>query len=130
MIKKRIINPGRIRRIEGGFSFIPHRFITCGFLQSLNRQELVLYFFLVLVADRYGLSFYSYDSICNLLGLDLSEYLEARKGLIEKELICFETNIFQVLSLPRQPVRVGSKQEDPATVRHLIVQSLKEAGDA
>ncbi len=26
MIKKKIIEPERIRRIDGGFSFIPHRF--------------------------------------------------------------------------------------------------------
>jgi hypothetical protein len=31
MIRKKIINPDRIRGIKGGFSFIPHRFITDGF---------------------------------------------------------------------------------------------------
>jgi len=127
MVTKRILNEKRIRRIEGGFSFIPHRFITGGFLPSLCREEMLLYFFLALVADRYGLSFYSYDSICNLLGLDLSEYLEARNGLIEKDLICFEHNIFQVLSLPDRPVAATVKKEDKATVRHCIVKSLQEA---
>jgi len=127
MVTKRILNKKRIRRINGGFSFIPHRFITGGFLQSLSREELLLYFFLALVADRQGLSFYSYESICNLLGLDLSEYLEARNGLIEKDLICFKDNIFQVLSLPDQPVQGAVKKEDPATVRHLIMKSLQEA---
>jgi hypothetical protein len=130
MIIKRILNSKRIRQIGGGFSFIPHRFLTDGFLVSLSREELLLYFFLVLVADRYGLSFYSYDSICNLLGLDLCEYLEARKGLIEKDLICFENNIFQVLSLPWRPVQVGPRQEEPATVRQVFMQSLQEDRDA
>ncbi len=131
MIKKRILNSNRVRRICGGFSFIEHRFLTGGFLQLLNRQELVLYFFLVLAADRHGLSFYSYDTICNLLGLNISEYLEARGRLIDKDLICFENNIFQVLSLPEQPARqTVSSQDDPATVHHFIMQSLKEAGDA
>ena len=127
MVTKRILNEKRIRRIEGGFSFIPHRFITGGFLPSLGREELLLYFFLALVADRYGLSFYSYNSICNLLGLDLSEYLEARNGLIAKDLICFENNIFQVLSLPDRPVKAAVKKDDPATVRHCILKSLEEA---
>jgi len=63
MITKEIINPHRVRRINGGFSFIPHRFVTDGFLSSLNQRELLLYLFLVLVSDRYGLSFYSYDAI-------------------------------------------------------------------
>ena len=130
MITKRILNRKRIRRISSGFSFIPHRFITGGFLQSLGREEMVLYFFLVLVGDRHGLSFYSYDSICNLLGLDLSEYLGARNRLIEKDLICFNDNIFQVLSLPDKPVQVTVSEDDPATVRHLIMQSLKEGRNA
>lgn len=130
MVTKRILNEKRVRRIEGGFSFIPHRFITGGFLQSLGREEMLLYFFLILVADRYGLSFYSYNSICNLLGLDLSEYLEAREGLIEKDLICFENNIFQVLSLPDRPVKATVKKEDKASVRHCILESLEEASYA
>ncbi len=67
MIKKHILNHERIRRIDGGFAFIPHRFLTHGFLSALAPRQQQLYFFLVLAADRHGLSFYSYDSICNLL---------------------------------------------------------------
>ena len=55
MIKKKILNPDRIRRISGGFSFIPHRFLCEGFLASLHQKELLLYLFLVLAADRHGL---------------------------------------------------------------------------
>jgi hypothetical protein len=127
MIKKRILNTERIRRIQSGFAFIEHRFLTGGFLASLSRAELLLYFFLVLAADRNGISFYCYDSICNLVGLDLSEYLEARGGLIAKDLICFKDNLFQVLSLPVEPALSCRQTEDGATVRHLIMQSLKEA---
>ena len=58
MIRKKIINPDRIRSIKGGFSFIPHRFVTDGFLTSLNQTQLLLYLFLVLVSDRFGLSYY------------------------------------------------------------------------
>ena len=35
MIRKKIINPQRVRRINGGFSFIPHRFLTDGFFPLL-----------------------------------------------------------------------------------------------
>lgn len=100
MIQKRILNPDRIRRIDKGFSFIPHRFLTGGFLSSLTQPELLLYLFLVLASDRYGLSFYGYDSICRYLALDLDQYIEARNKLIEKNLIAFEGTIFQVLELP------------------------------
>ena len=71
MIRKKVINPDRIRSIKGGFSFIPHQFITDGFLSSLSQTELLLYLFLVLVSDRFGLSYYAYDSICSLLELTL-----------------------------------------------------------
>ena len=54
MIRKKVFDTERVRRINGGFSFIPHRFITDGFVSSLNSQQLLLYLFLVLVSDRYG----------------------------------------------------------------------------
>ena len=66
MITKKALAADRIRGIDGGFSFIPHRFLTDGFLKTLSQQELLLYIFLVLAADRYGLSFYSRKSSKNL----------------------------------------------------------------
>ena len=36
MIKKKILVAERVRGVDGGFSFIPHRFLTGGFLSSLN----------------------------------------------------------------------------------------------
>ena len=125
MISKRILKKDRIRSIEGGFGFIAHRFLTDGFLATLGREELVLYFFLILVADRKGLSFYGYDSICSLVRLTLDEYIAARDGLMDKDLIAFDGVVFQVLSLPKEPVVIA--QEDPAEVRRMIIQSLKEA---
>lgn len=133
MIKKRIIDHSRIRRIGGGFSFIPHRFLTDGFLSSLSPQQLLLYFFLVLVSDRNGLSFYSYDAICTLLELTLDKYIEARNSLIDKDLIAFDGTLFQVLELPSKPIeRCGSdpaagsnRRSNPATIGKIIRQSVK-----
>ena len=87
MLKKKVLNPERIRCIDGGFCFIPHRFLLEGFLASLNQKELLLYLFFVLASDRNGLSYYSYDRICTLLQLNLDAYIAARDGLIEKDLI-------------------------------------------
>jgi len=109
MITKRVLRTDRIRRVQGGFSFIPHRFLTDGFLASLAQEELLLYLFLTLVADRHGLSFYSYDSICNLLGFMIEDYIEARNALVAKDLIAFDGTIFQVLDLPPSPVKVQQK---------------------
>lgn len=41
----------RLRRIDGSFAFLPHRFLRDGFLQSLTDDELRLYLMLVLAAD-------------------------------------------------------------------------------
>ena len=97
MIRKKILAPERIRQNEGSFAFIPHRFLTNGFLSKLSQHELLLYLFLILAADRYGLSFYSSHSICSLLGLHVDQYLKAKDGLIKKDLIAFDGTIFQVL---------------------------------
>jgi hypothetical protein len=128
MLSKRILNAERVRKIAGGFSFIPHRFLADGFLASLEQQEILLYLFLILAGDRYGLSCYSYDAICTLLQLNLGEYIAARDGLIGKDLVDFDGRIFQVLDLPSHPV-IKSKpsDEDPAYVAQIIGQSLRYA---
>jgi len=127
MISKRIINPGRLRQINGGFSYIPHRFLTGGFLASLDQKEILLYLFLVLVSDRHGLSYYNYDMICSLIQLTLDEYIEARDGLLKKDLIGFDGKIFQVLDLPSvQHSSSSMSGEDPAVVARMIRQSLAE----
>ena len=129
MLKKKVLNAERIRRIDGGFSFIPHRFLLEGFLASLNQKELLLYLFLVMASDRNGLSFYSYDNICTLLQLNLDEYIAARNALIEKDLIAFDGTLFQVLSLPqKQPHR--QKRRQPSAVKQLIQQTMKGIYDA
>ena len=130
MIKKKIINPQKVRRIDGGFSFIPHRFLTQGFLASLGQKELLLYLFLILAADRNGLSFYSYDRICSLLHLSIDEYVAARDSLINKDLIAFDGSLFQVLQLPSKPFPTSrlparSTKQSPLPIAHVIEQSLK-----
>jgi hypothetical protein len=132
MIKKKVLNKRRIRRINGGFSFIPHRFLTDGFVRALHPQEMLLYFFLALAADRYGLSYYSYDRICSLLHMSVEEYITARDGLIKKDLITFDGTLFQVLELPQKPlpdppVLPKSKCGTPVSIAQAIQQSLKGA---
>ncbi len=97
---KKILRHDRVRKIQGGFSYIPHKFIVDGYLESLHQKELVLYLFLVLVSDRNGLSYYSYDRICTTLEMDIEDYIEARNSLIGHDLLAFDGTVFQVLSLP------------------------------
>ena len=129
MIKKKILDPNRIRRIDGGFSFIPHRFLFDGFLASLKQKELLLYLFLILAADRNGLSYYSYDAICTLLQLNLDQYMQARNDLIEKKLIAFDGTLFQVLDLPSKPIKSSTSkltdESTPEAISKIIKQSFK-----
>ncbi|MDH3599913.1 MAG: hypothetical protein OEU26_09790 [Candidatus Tectomicrobia bacterium] len=133
MIEKHPLDPQRVRKITGSFAFLEHRFLRDGFWSSLSQHELLLYVFLVLVADRNGLSYYSYDKICTLLRFVLDDYVVARNALIENDLVAFDGHLFQVLSLPptpmgKSPTALQSPHEfeaaDPATIRRLIRDSL------
>jgi hypothetical protein len=132
MMKKKVLQPDRIRRINGSFAFIEHRFLRDGFFESLTPNELLLYLFLTLVANKDGISWYPYDKICGILKWILDEYLDARNGLICKNLIAFNGHVFQVLDLPDQPldqeIRLLETEQDfakndPATIRNLISMS-------
>lgn len=133
IIHRAPILAARLRSIGGqSFAFVPHRFLREGFFASLAPDELRLYILLVLAADRNGLSFYHYDSICSLLELPLESYLRARNALIDKDLIAFDGTRFQVLSLPDKPrfesppplSRDNCEDHDPATIRALVHRSL------
>ncbi len=100
MIKKHVLIQERVRRPGKGFAFVPHRFLTDGFFQSLSLHELVLYLFLVLASDKNGLSFYGDKTIQSVLGLGDEAYTFARSCLIHKDLIAYDGTLFQVLSLP------------------------------
>lgn len=113
MIVKRTLFPGRIRKINGSFAFIEHRFLRNGFWESLSHHELLLYIFLVMASDCRGLSYYCYDRICNILRLNVDEYIDARDGLIKKDLIGFDGRLFQVFSLPDHSATLK-----PKTVRN------------
>jgi hypothetical protein len=139
MIKKKILNQQRIRKIEGSFAFIEHRFLRQGFWRSLNHPELLLYIFLVLAADRHGVSYYSYDKICSQLGITLDEYLPARDGLISKDFIAFDGYFFQVLSLPgklrTKPTAASVRerameQAVPEHIQQLVDQTFRRAESA
>jgi len=137
-IEKNPIDPHRIRKIAGSFAFIEHRFLRDGLWASLDHHQLLLYLFLIIVADRHGLSYYSYDKICTLLRICVDDYILARNALIDKDLIAFDGSLFQVLSLPEGPALSSSvplknqkdmEQHDPATIQSLVLQSLGGSHD-
>jgi len=126
----------RVRRIDRrGFAFVPGRFLHDGFFASLSHTERSLYFFLVLAGDRNGVSFYSYNRICDALQMTPDEYLLVRNRLIDMDLVAFDGRHFQVLALPQRPTLIARpplrtredfERDDPATIRQLIRASLHE----
>jgi hypothetical protein len=117
------LDPGRVRKITGSFSWLDHRLLTQGFLATLTAHEMLVYFFLVLVGDRAGISFYSYDKLCTLLKIDVDTLLEARAGLVAKSLIAFEEPHYQVLQLPARPVVLSDAcGREPHRAAHAVAR--------
>ena len=114
-----ILNQHRLRKISGGFSFIPHRFLKSGFLKSLSVEETLLYLFYVLASDRNGVSFYSDEKILEQLEIEIEGVETARKGLLDRGLLAYEKPYIQVLSLPSYP----APEMNPA---HMIRTRLLE----
>jgi len=108
---KKVLDPQRVRKIEGSFSWIDHRFVTGGFLRDLSCLEILLYLFLVAVSDRNGLSFYQDDRIASLLKIDLPALGQAREELVQRSLVTYQPPLYQVLSLPPRPVILPSSEE-------------------
>ena len=127
--------PERIRKIKGSFAFIEHRFLHDGFFADLDHHQVLLYFLLVIVSDRFGLSYYSYDKLCTLLRITLDDYIEARNALIDKDLLAFDGRLFQVLSLPAAPVKPcpallktkeQMQRDDPATISRILENAFRK----
>ena len=57
MKKYHIPQPKKIRNIKGSFAWIDHRLMRNGFMETMTHQDIVLYMFLILVADKNGVSF-------------------------------------------------------------------------
>ena len=66
MRKIHIPQPQNVRKICGSFAWVDHRLLREGYLPVMSHQDQVLYLFLVLAADRHGVSFYRKEKICDI----------------------------------------------------------------
>lgn len=121
-----LIDPDRIRKITGSFSWIDHRFISGGFIKNMTREEILIYLFLVAVSDRQGLSFYYDDRICSLLKIDPVSLGDARESLMERSLIAWRSPVYQVLALPSEPLNGLSPEERLLRQRQISSAYLKK----
>ncbi|MFQ5452496.1 MAG: hypothetical protein ACE5DQ_02950 [Candidatus Paceibacterota bacterium] len=90
MKKYHIPQPKKIRNIKGSFAWIDHRLMRNGFMETMTHPDIVLYLFLILVADKNGVSFYRKEKICEAISLDFSQFEIAKDRLINMKLVAFE----------------------------------------
>lgn len=103
------LRPDRIRTIEKPFAWIPFRLLKSGTFKELSDNAKLLYFFLCLVADRQGTSYYGDPGIQTHFQFDAGTIGQARRELIEKDMLAYDGRLYQVLSLP------SSEQHQPPT---------------
>jgi hypothetical protein len=101
--EKRPLCPERVRRIRDGFSWVDRRFVRDGWMERLSREEILLYLFLVAVADREGLSYWGDPRVAAMLKLPREEVERAREGLVRQGLLAYERPLYQVLDLTPAP---------------------------
>ena len=62
----------------------------------MTHEDVLVYLFLVLVADKNGVSFYRKEKICETLSLGYHQFEVAKDRLIDMKLMAFES--YSVLS--------------------------------
>lgn len=97
-VQKQLIDP-RIRRIPQFFSWVDRRLVKHGYIEQCSHQASALYLFLITVADERGLSFYSDQSLANILCMHKHNLRHAREQLILLGMIAYQAPLYQVLAL-------------------------------
>ena len=119
-MKKRLLNPERLRKVPPQFSWIDHRLVQQDYFTRCDHSAWALYLFLVSVADAEGLSYYSDASLMRRLKMDPLGLSASRQQLVGAGLIAYDKPFYQVLSLdPVQALRSG-----PMSVGDLLRRAL------
>ena len=119
-MKKRVLNPERLRKVPPQFSWIDHRLVQENYFVRCDHSAWALYLFLTSVADAEGLSYYSDPSLMRRLKMDPLGLSASRQQLVQAGLIAYEKPLYQVLSL--EPV--GAPRSGPISMGELLRQAL------
>jgi hypothetical protein len=119
-MKKRVLNPERLRKVPPQFSWLDHRLARENYFVRCDHPAWTLYLFLTSVADAEGLSYYSDASLMRRLKMDPPGLSASRQQLIQAGLIAHEKPLYQILSL--EPV--GAARSGPASVGEILRQAL------
>lgn len=129
MIKKRLLMPGRARRIPAHFSWIDHRLIRHELLNRCQSEAWGLYLVVVSVADAQGLSYYSDAALGRMLHLEPALLEQAREQLVEAGVLAYEKPLYQVLDLAdmNQPP-MEKRLNEPMSVGQILQRVLTHGG--
>ncbi len=106
MIQKTILVQDRVRHLpKTDWAWVERRFLR-DFAPKLSGDAVFLYYILVAVSDKSGLSFYSDNSLARIVRTPLHRLVTARQELIDCELIAYQAPLAQVLSLPSNKVLI------------------------
>jgi hypothetical protein len=120
-MKKRVLNPERLRKVPPQFSWIDHRLVRENYFLRCDHAAWTLYLFLTSVADAEGLSYYSDASLMRRLKMDQVGLSASRRQLVQAGLIAYEKPFYQVLSL--EPV--GAARSGPVSVGEILRKALE-----
>ena len=114
--------PQNVRKINGSFAWVDHRLLRDGYLPVMTQQDQAFYLFLLLAADRNGVSFYRKEKICDILALDFQQFEVARDRLIDLNLIGYQpytalspNGYYQVLPIQTAAPNLAKKIMEPLT---------------
>lgn len=115
-----LLVPQRIRKVPHSFAWIDHRLRSEGFLERLRPEDIGLYLFLALAADRNGLSCWRLDRIQRAVPcFDRHALWDARRRLAELDLLTYRPwrrdepdGCYQLLSVQRLENRLSPELQE------------------
>ena len=129
MIKKRVLIPGRVRRIPAHFSWIDHRLVRHELLHRCQSEAWGLYLVVVTVADAQGLSYYSDTALSRMLHLEPAQLEQAREQLVEAGVLAYEKPLYQVLDLADMNQPPAEKRiNEPMSAGQILQRILTHGG--
>ena len=122
-----ILRPDALRRVPRSFAWFDTRLRSAGFLEDMRPEEIGLYVFLVLAADKQGLSCWRLERVERSMPcFDLLALRKARDGLTRLKLLAYRPwfagavdGSYQVLALPA-PVPTPQRGTAPVAINELL----------
>ena len=132
MIQKRILVPDRVRRLpRTDWAWVDRRFLR-DFAPKLSGDAVFLYYLLIAVSDKNGLSFYGDNSLAQMIRTPQGRLLQARQELVDWNLIAYDSPLTQVLALPSLKATQPESKATPDNYQQLLAMlaastSVKES---